>query len=332
MQGETGSLHRDLDGRLVRVVVSCSARKSAVAPGQLQARDLPETVNTVVRAKEWIRRLEQTSGPLVVASHLYQGEQWAVVSGLPTEAQQHGWAADLWVASAGYGLISSRAPLRPYGATFASGHPDSVVLQTGRLRLPALRVWWRELTAWQGPELGAPRSLRELAASSPASPMVIVLGATYLGAITEDLIAARHELVNPSLLTVVSVGTHRSDPLGENLLSIDTGVRELLGGSCLSINARLARWIVTTSDRHAFDASRVARLAASALAIANPTTSPRRAPQPDATVLRFIQQRLAGRPRPRKTTLLRSFRDTGQACEQERFHRLYARALAETSQ
>jgi len=332
MQGETGSPHRDLEGRLVRVVVSCSARKSAVAIGQLQARDLPETVNTVVRAKEWIRRLERASGPLLVASDLYQGEQWAVFSGLPTVAQKHGWVADLWVASAGYGLISSRAPLRPYGATFASGHPDSVVPQTGRLCLPALRVWWQALAAWQGPELGAPRSLRELAASSPASPMVVALGATYLGAITEDLIAARHELVNPSLLTVVSTGTHHSESLSENLLTIDTGVRELLGGSCLSINARLARWIVTTSDRHAFDISRVARLASDDLTVANPTTTPRRASQPDATVLRFIRQRLAGRPRPRKTALLRAFRDTGRACEQERFHRLYARALAETAQ
>jgi hypothetical protein len=134
------------------------------------------------------------------------------------------------------------------------------------------------------------------------------------------------------LLTVVSTGTHHSESLSENLLTIDTGVRELLGGSCLSINARLARWIVTTSDRHAFDISRVARLASDDLTVANPTTTPRRASQPDATVLRFIRQRLAGRPRPRKTALLRAFRDTGRACEQERFHRLYARALAETAQ
>jgi hypothetical protein len=316
----------------VRLVVSCSARKSASPLDGLLARDLPETVNTVVRAKEWIRRLEQASGPLLVPSDLYRGEQWTVVSGLPTEAQQHGWAADLWVASAGYGLISTRAPLRPYAATFASGHPDSVVLQTGPLRLSALRLWWQALTAWHGPELGAPRSLRELAASRPVSPMVVALGATYLAAITEDLIAARHELAHPSLLTVVSVGTHRSEFLGGNLLSIDTAARELLGGSCLSLNARLARWIVATAGRHAFDASRVARLAAAALTIDNPRTNPRRAPQPDATVLRFIQQRLAGRPRPRKTTLLRAFRDTGRACEQERFHRLYARALAETAQ
>lgn len=319
-------------GRLVRVVVSCSARKSAVAPRQLQARDLPSTDRVVIRAKEWIRRLEQTSGPVFVASNLYRGEQWSVASGLPTEARQHGWAADLWVASAGYGLISSRAPLLPYAATFASAHPDSVVLQSGRLRLPALREWWQALAACQGPEPGAPRSFRELAASKPASPMVVALGATYLGAVTEDLIAARHELVHPSLLTVVSIGTRRAGSLGDNLLSIDIVAREVLGGSCLSTNARLARWIVTTSDRHGFHSSRIARLAAAALTVENPPTSPRRTPQPDATVLRFIQQRLARRPRPGKTTLLRDFRDTGQACEQQRFHRLYARALAETVQ
>ena len=47
-----------------------------------------------------------------------------VARGLPDEAG--GRPAQLWACSAGYGLIRADALVRPYAATFTSGHPDSV--------------------------------------------------------------------------------------------------------------------------------------------------------------------------------------------------------------
>jgi hypothetical protein len=66
----------------------------------------------------WRKALQTYDVATVQAAKLYAGAFWAVVNELPAIAQERGVAANLLVASAGYGLVSADAELKPYSATF----------------------------------------------------------------------------------------------------------------------------------------------------------------------------------------------------------------------
>src|SRR5262245_42960354 len=109
-----------------------------------------------VRAERWWRRLSTHSTETVPAVDLYGGDHWSVARSLPEVAAASGFDAYLWVASAGYGLVPADARLRPYSATFAAGHSDSVCLARtdGTTRSKFARDWWAHLGEMPGPRRG----------------------------------------------------------------------------------------------------------------------------------------------------------------------------------
>lgn len=301
-----------------RVVVSCAQRKGGVPAERLQARNLPEG-RIDARLREWIARLERSSEPRFEARTLYKGEHWAVSAGLADGGDRPG--AELWIASAGYGLVSHRSRLVPYAATFATGAADSIV--AGGLRASvARREWWKGMAAWGGPDPGAPRSLAALAVADPGRPLVVALGAAYLDAVAEDLLSARRELSTPALLIVISAGTRAVDGLTDNILPVDASAETVLGGSRSSLNARIAAWVLQAGDSHHYDVGRVAALVKEKLSKGVRAT-PRRTSQDDAAIIGMIERSLARDPSVKKSRLLRAMRDAGLACEQGRFSRLY---------
>ena len=71
------------------------------------------------RCRMWTTRLEDDTVAPIAAHDLYCGDHWAVAKGLAAGAQSR--RVELWVASAGYGLVPASAPLKPYAATFTPG-------------------------------------------------------------------------------------------------------------------------------------------------------------------------------------------------------------------
>src|SRR5690606_19107620 len=121
-------------------------------------------------------RLESTAIPLDAALDLYAGEHWSIVRRLPPVTASGQSPVTLWILSAGYGLIPAKAKVRPYAATFSSGHPDCVGSNGERRR------WWRTLTQWPGPKPGAPRSVEALARRDPNAAIVMAVSPPYLDA------------------------------------------------------------------------------------------------------------------------------------------------------
>ena len=186
------------------------------------------------------------------------GEHWQVTMSLAKVGEAAGLAVDLWVVSAGYGLVHEGDLVKPYAATFTPGLPDSVIRPDQAGRRVATSDWWAQLALWRGPTSGNPRSLSELARRNPTDHLIVALGSTYLEAVLDDITAARSLLKDPALLVVISAGTRPSDRLGSNLIPIDSSYQHYLGGTRLSLNVRAARWLVATSAEHRFDHTLVA--------------------------------------------------------------------------
>jgi hypothetical protein len=244
---------------------------------------------------------------------LYAGEHWGVASRIATNSSPAGSEIELWVCSAGYGLIPADAPILPYSATFATGNPDSI--PDGAEGAVA---WWASLSEWAGPAAGA-RSLADLVGSEDRARVLLVLSSSYMRACHDDICRAA-SLARNKQLSIISAGTSRDDELNEFLLPIDARLQSALGGTRQALNVRAAQYLLAAGiETHAAMHDALSEL----LADQPELTRYERQPVGDAEVRAYIRKRLRGDNEATHTRLLRDFRDSNHACEQGRFAALF---------
>jgi hypothetical protein len=304
----------------LHVVVTCTHRKRLVAPPRLRVSSI-RVKDVLARGRLWVDRVRDEPAPELPASDLYAGDHWQVALSLLYQTHP----VHLWVASAGYGLVRLGQQLKPYSATFSPG-PDSVLVQGRREQRDAeLREWWDVITK---ANLGhsRPRTLRELAASHPRAILLVALSEPYVRALHDDLVAARTRLHTSAKLLIVSAGTKHCPGLDENLLPVDASLQIAVGGPRLSLNARIARHLVTTSATHRWAISAIRESLSEVRSASKRHQS--RSRLTDAKVIAFIKRVARRDNHVSRSDLLRRLRTQGFACEQQRFASLFARSRA----
>lgn len=301
----------------LRVVVTCSHRKSTTVPDALRLRVLNHLTPSA-RTKTWVRRLSHNSAPTVSAVRLYAGEHWEVARQL-CDADAGGIPVELWVCSAGYGLIPADAELLPYSATFSADSPDTIPDgNAGAAR------WWAALQNWDGPA-AAPRSLAALVEDDPSSRVIVALSAPYVQACRLDLINAA-AAARPGQFSVVSAGTKGDADLAPYLLPVDARMQHVVGGTRQALNVRAVSHLLAAGvTSHADMEATLHALLAEQPPI--PRYERRRAS--DAEVRTFIRRRLRADDTATHSRLLREFRSADRACEQSRFAALFRAELSE---
>lgn len=307
--------------RRVRIVVSCADRKRLPPPVDLQLRNYPEQFAD--RVEQWTSRLESLGSSRLPANRMYKGEHWSVVLQLLDDAHGAGVDAELWIASAGYGLIQMRDEIESYAATFSPNSPDSVARSRAESEFNA--AWWRHVSTWRERTGHNVSSIATLVDDDPRATVLVALSASYTRALQEDLLAAARSLVRPDHLLLISAGDATKE-LEHIRIPADARLQADLGGTLLSLNARIARLLVTEADEHHWNADRVRRRLTERLDRLPPLAPFGRSPMTDEQVRDFVRQALLASPSSR-STLLRKLRDAGRACEQKRFSRLYQEAL-----
>jgi hypothetical protein len=307
----------------IHIIVTCTKRKTHPVDPKLMVRSLAkDTIEN--RSEAWIDRLSSMWGLKIPAGDLYAGDHWKVVQSLIPAAASSGYRANLWVCSAGYGLISPSCKVLPYSATFSPMHPDSVCKKLkGHSSHQAPSSWWQLLSAWKGPTPGKPRRLAEMSEEISGSPIWIIASKIYLRAIAEDLKGLASNLGDPDKLSIFSAGTASLPGLNEHLIPLDARLQTIAGGARRSLNIRLARKALLelrkTGPMHAVLRRKFKRL----LAQQPQLTSYGRAPMTDDEVQRFIEIAIKEEPQRTFSPLLRQLRDSGFACEHRRFASLF---------
>lgn len=307
----------------VNIVVTCTKRKRfPLAPG-LRMREVHATdIGTGFAA--WIERLSTSEAKTVLARNLYAGEHWRIVRSLEDVAASSGLEATVWICSAGYGLIGLDSGIKPYSATFASNHADTVrKWRDGDTGGTSSSSWWDLQTMWPGPDPYRPRSIAAIAATYPASSLLIIASHTYLRAMAEDIRRAVGTLCDSDLLCIVSSGTNHLLGLDTYLLPSTAALQAEQGGSLHSLNIRLGRSILSESGGEPPRLSPLRAFFAKRVATAPPIVRPQREPMTNDQVQTYILNSLGQDPTLSCTALLRRLRTSGLACRQERFASLF---------
>lgn len=243
---------------------------------------------------------------------------------LPRLARHAGWNAHLWSLSAGYGLVPADALVYPYAATFQPGHVDSVSRLSGAEQVVDHRRWWELLTAQPGPDEQAPRSVADLVRQAPSACVLIVASPAYLLALEADLLRAVPESTDSGGLIIISSSVPRMTPeLEQHRVASTARLQSVVGGSLVSLHARVARWVIQTATGHGYQLAAVKNMVAAATNDLHPPTKYQRLRATDEEVRTFLRTRISAEPEISHTRLLHEWRSAGHACEQGRFRELF---------
>lgn len=305
----------------LNIVVTCTKQKTREPTRRLQLRNISSD-SIEERAACWSKRLCSTAGESIPARQLYAGDHWAVARDL-AKAATRSRKINVWVISAGYGVINIDEPILPYSATFSNPHPDSVIVEHfDATKREQKADWWNSLIVCDWPR-ESPRSVRALAAEMPDCPLIIAASKNYLTAVYDDLLEARNELNDSNLLSIISAGTEQLEELSGNLVPADARLQHYVGGVRRSLNIRLVRHAMDEMKRGNFTLNRLCGLFAEMLDAAPALVKYDRAPLSDAAIRQYVRFNVGKRPHISHTPLLRELRASGRACEQKRFRQLF---------
>ena len=262
---------------------------------------------------------------------MYVGENWRLVQALAVQVQKAGWSVDVWITSAGYGLLSRETPITPYSCTFADTSEDQVARgQPAGQRLQYNREWWSALTGLRAKQEAAPTSLAALAERNPTATLLMLASPDYVRATHADLASAVERLRCPEQLSIITSGSGWcGDLLEDYILSIDERTRSALGGTMQGLHARAALNLLQSSALgEPFTAAELRARYEAMVAETPRPEKPSRTPMTDEEVAAFLRAELAQQPKAGWTLLLRTLRKSGRACEQRRFRRLHAETVA----
>ena len=307
----------------INIVVPCTKRKSRLATSDLQLRTIRSST-LQEKHRIWVQRLRRASADVLRARELYAGDHWSVVRSLVEAAGKSGFAANVWVCSAGYGLIPLDAKVRPYAATFASGFPDSVTRGIrDRSSDQAAKDWWTFLAKWQGPVPRAPRSIAVLARRYPDCPLLVAASPTYINAIEEDVASAAKAVADAGNLMIFSGNPRKDSRIASHYVPCPAVLQHAVGGARTSLNVRVLREVLERTGPGALNHLAVRRLLERLIKQQPKPRRTQRRTVTDSVVERYIAQRLKAEGGSSFGALLRKFRDEGYACEYSRFRALF---------
>lgn len=290
----------------------------------MQLRNLQSTT-VERRARQWFNLLQSSKEEVLSAKQLYAGDHWSIareIAQLGTDKR----CVNVWVASAGYGLISIEERIVAYSATFSNPHPDSVILDDcNTANADQKCAWWNELVACDWPR-ERPHSVTDLAAEAPNDPLIIVGSRNYLFSLYDDLLHAREEMKNQDLFSIISAGTDQLYELTDSLVPANARLQHYVGGVRRSLNIRLARYALQATTRGSATLHRLSNLFETLLKESPELPTYDRTPMTDAAITEFILQKMNSKLPATHTRLLRELRDSGKACEQKRFRNLFREA------
>ena len=293
----------------VNVIVPCTSRKTVAVEYSAQLREISEK-NLKPRVEEWFYRLSEIRIGCRSAFNMYCGSAWTPVTKIVQSLD-----IDVWIISAGYGLLHHSDVIVPYAATFSSPHPDSVTMS----KTFQSSDWWMQCCKSHKIQRSV-KTISDLAKQNPEVPILIAVSKPYLEAVESDICSARSLLVASNLLSIVSVGSTKGGILADNLLPCDTRMEQVIGLGRSSINTRILGTIIQEHNA-GFDYESI-KLQINKLQFHQTQTSyPVRSRMTDEEVLNFIIKSRDGNNS--FTSMLTNLRSLGYACEYRRFKKLH---------
>ncbi|EOZ9345915.1 hypothetical protein ACQYEA_004602 [Enterobacter hormaechei] len=261
-----------------------------------------------------------SAGHTLPVEKLYKGGHWATAISI-----HEIYPVELWVLSAGLGLLKRGDNVVPYQATFAVGHNDSIPLFSKSYKGKEFhQIWWSELNKHSPFQEKHPVSLTDLMKTKPDEYFIICGSPDYISAVGPDVITGLPYLHSAEKQVLIISSSRVKSPLNHYLLESNKRIAEWLNCNMLMLNIKIAQYVIEQFTREGYDnlgllADRLNKKFSS-LPAACKKQGVRRTPE---EVEDWVLQHLKEVPDTSASRALRVFRDSGNSFEEKRFRALF---------
>ena len=264
-------------------------------------------------AKLWCANLESIpDSEKLPAIERYKGLHWSVAKSCLDEQD-----VELWIISAGLGLVHLSTLIPDYQATFAGGGKNSIP-SFGLNRHIANQHWWNEISARQH------CSLSLLFDEHPEDIFIVSGSKDYIKAVQTDLCKGVQFLNVPeSQLLIITSGSETYSQLDEFIVRSQSNMARSLKANMLTLNIALAKqlliWLRESPEMSLKDISKkVSSLIGEKL-----VSGPKGVRCTEQEVCEYLKRAIRLNPNLRVTPALREFRANGNSFEANRFKAIF---------
>lgn len=314
-------------------IITCVSQKKAkishsILDPHIQTGDLERVFS------QWEETLNRSRLKPQKAISLYNGalwgsflDSWGIINGRNPKA-------NLWILSAGHGLINHEDKVIPYDITFQESRGDTPSIlskisypQSPAARKKTLQDWWQHLEKLKSK---TPQNIRDLLRSFTEDDYAFfVLSKDYLDAIYKDLSAGIKYSKYPQQIAILC--NNVNDPVAKKLipnwLYADSKFVNLPQANNTLVNAKIAHKLIFHMFEEKgglvwWDIKNFNNFLKEVGSELPEVKKPKRTSSTDEEIKNYIKKVLL-KSNVSFSRLHRSFRDGGRACEYSRFKGIY---------
>ncbi|MBA6295966.1 DUF6884 domain-containing protein [Colwellia sp. MB02u-9] len=302
----------------IHLITNCTNLKKSNIQGKIQLKNLIGNNSAQTIVNSWCDKLEKAEQK-VPANEVYAGDHWKVAKSIIKPN------LELWVLSAGYGLIHNSSKIGSYDATFSSGSENSIN-KTGLSN----SEWWDTLHQKRSADVLKVESLHSLVSTNIGDVFFIAASPDYLKVIQNELqqLVLEQKLTNENFF-IVSSKHNINKQLIPFFLESKADFCSTLKGGRVSLNIRLAKYLLDETEVNIFDCKRVIDKYNDLEKNAIKLLVKNRKKLSDEEVVSFVKKELDifQGAKVSASMLLKKLRNENLACEQKRFSRLLKELL-----
>lgn len=307
----------------INLITTCTNGKRSNGHNALNLADYSAgQISSSILVKSWCSALHQAllTSKTIVVEDLYKGGHWSTAKQMIEL-----YNLDLWVLSAGLGLLHSKQKVVPYNATFSSGYPESIPLFSKEYNGRSFyRSWWKGLTENSPFKDANHPTISALMQNRPCEFFIICGSPDYISAIEVDLMNGIEYLKDPQkqLLIITSKGV--SPRLSQYLLKTDNKIAKYLGCNMLMLNIGLARHFVGIfTEKNEKNFRLLANQLGNEFEKLPEVLTIKGIKRTPIEVESFILSLMKKHTSLSATKALREFRDSGNSFEEKRFRQIF---------
>ncbi|GGB75527.1 hypothetical protein GCM10011607_39810 [Shewanella inventionis] len=310
----------------VHLITNCTNVKRKHLQNKVSFGDVLNTEQPDI--KDWVDAISNNKSR-DLAINTYAGDHWTVAKDINNDG------VPLWVLSAGFGFISGQDNICSYDATFSNNGENAVRLFSNTNDSNKDNItWWEQLHLNRC--YSYQHDFSSMVRHHKNDNFCISTSPQYLKVILPELIKLRESGHITEKNTIIITSKVELPQSLQSLRLIATeDFCELLQGSRVSLNIRLARYLLKELSSSDDFISQIKERYVRLQRRSKPAKKFDRVKVDDEEVANYIIKKLeCGSPKSSATVLLNAFRNDGFACEQKRFGKIFQltkRTLSEKS-
>jgi len=296
---------------MINIISSCTNSKKQTSNESLRIETFNKSMDLEDIIKIWNNNIQKQGEITYKVSELYKGGSWK--ASLDTKVKLlKKYKTELYIASAGYGLIHSEGKILPYDSTFASSSSNSVSKFQNHSKVKSNTRWWNSINRFS------------LASFSDESYFFIILPHNYLMA-AQDTIKSLINIFGNRVFIFTANKHSLPEFMKNNIIKFDSRFNNFQSGVISNMLQRAVLWLsneITIKDIPLFHAALQNHIEKEMLKYES-FVMPIRTKLSEEELYKNIKLMVEKENIQSASKGLKTFREMGYACEQKRFGKIF---------